>query len=195
VSVYDAWGQQAYDSTEIASNAPSIDSLAVMYGTGTEVTITGQVTDEAPGGLTVDFYGSVYGTAVTDASGSFSLHVPDGSASLGDVTVSVSDAWGQGTYDYVMITGNDVPEIANFTTHIDDDGLLTVEGTVTDEDPIGLTVVINFWGSQYEVTTDSSGNFSWQWQLEEGQDGWLTAIASDWWTLESNTAEAYVSYG
>jgi hypothetical protein len=179
---------------ELASDEPVIDSLAVTYGYRTEVTIAGQVIDEDPGGLTVYFTGAVEGSAVTDSNGDFTIQVADGIASLGSVVVSVWDVWGQETSDYVEIYGDDPPEIVNFTTHINGSGLLTVEGTVNDEDADGLTVTITFWGQNYEVTTDSNGDFSWQLQLEEGQEDLLTAIAYDWWTLESNACEEYVGY-
>lgn len=122
------------------------------------------------------------------------IEVVDGSATLGEVQVTVSDAYGQGAYEYVTITGDDAPEIINFTTHIDGGGLMTIEGTVTDEDAVGLRVVFNFWQDVFEVTTDSNGDFIWQLQLEEGQEGWLSAVAYDWWNLASGTAEAYVGY-
>ncbi len=195
VSVYDAWGRPAYDTTEITSDEPVIDSLGVAYGYHTEVAIAGHVTDEDPDGLTVYFSGAVEGSAVTDSNGDFTIQVADGIASLGEVTVSVSDAWGQGAYDYAMIEGDDPPEIISFTTAVSGTGLLSVEGTVLDEDPVGLTVTITFLGNEYEVTTDSNGEFAWEMQLEEGEEDWLTAIASDWWTVESEAEGDYVSYG
>lgn len=180
---------------ELTSDEPVIDSLAVVYGSHTEVAIVGQVLGEDPAGLTVYFSEAIEGTAVTDADGSFVIEVADGEASLGEVVVSVSDVWDQSDYEYVEITGDDPPEIVDFTTHVDGDGLLTVEGTVIDEDSDGLTVVITFWEEEYEITTDSDGAFVWQLQLEEDQEAWLTVIALDWWALESDAEEAYVGYG
>jgi len=179
---------------ELTSDEPVIDSLAVAYGFHTEVAIVGQVLDEEPGDLTVYFSGALSGSAVTDAEGFFVIEVAEGVASLGEVMVEVADVWGQAAYGSTEITGDDPPQIFNFDTHIDGHGLLTVEGTGIDEDPEGLTVVINFWGEEWEVTTDSDGDFFWQYQLEEGQEGWLTAVALDWWTTESDISEEYVGY-
>lgn len=179
---------------ELTSDEPVIDSLGVAYGYHTEVSITGQVLDEDPDGLTVYFTGAFQGSAITDSNGDFVIQVADGIASLGEVTVTVSDAWGQTAYEYAMIEGDDPPEIVSLTTTVDNDGLLMVEGTVIDEDPDGLTVVITFLSNEYEVTTDSNGDFVWQLQREEGEEDWLTAIASDWWTVESEAAEDYVSF-
>lgn len=180
---------------ELTSDEPAIDSLTVAYGYHTDVAIVGEVIDEDPGGLTVYFSGAVEGTAVTEADGSFMLEITDGSASLGSVEVSVADVWGQEAYDYAEICGDDVPEIVNFTADVSGTGVLTVEGEVLDEDPVGLTVVITFWGNEYEVTTNSDGEFFWQLQLEEGQEDYLTAVAFDWWGLESDAAEDYTGYG
>ena len=179
---------------DLTSDEPTINSLALDYGYHTAITITGQVIDEDPDGLTVYISGAANGTAITDANGNFTLQVADGFASMGELEVSVEDVWGQPGSDWTLITGDNSPQIVDFSTHVGGSGLLTVRGTVTDEDPVGLTVVINFWGNDYEVTTDSDGDFIWQLQLEEGQEDFLTVVAFDWWGLESEASEAYVAY-
>lgn len=179
---------------ELTNDEPTINGLALDYGHHTAITITGQVIDEDPDGLTVYISGAANGTAITDANGNFTLQVADGFASMGELEVSVEDVWGQPGSDWTLITGDNSPQIVDFWTHVGGSGLLTVRGTVTDEDPVGLTVVINFWGNDYEVTTDSDGDFIWQLQLEEGQEDFLTVVAFDWWGLESEASEAYVAY-
>jgi hypothetical protein len=181
------------DSAEVTieSDVPVIDSLSVTYGYHTEVTITGQVIDEDPGGLYVYFTGAVEGYAETDSSGNFSLNVP--SAWPGTVQAAVADGWGQLTEAWVDINGDNPPEVT-ISTDLTPDGLLTIQGTVTDEDAEGLTVIITFRSEQYEVTTDCNGDFFHQIELDEGEEGLLTIIARDWWTLESDPAQDYIIY-
>ena len=194
--VYDVWGQEGYDWVEITSEIPWFTPLNFSYGTHTEVTISGTVVDEDPSGLTVYFTGAVEGTAVTDANGDFELAVPDGVASLGTVYVTVYDAWGQEGTDSGEILGDNPPSIINFYTEVDGGGLLTVQGEVTDEDPVGLAVTITLTTRMnvYEVTTEIDASFFWQTQLGENEEGWLTAVAHDWWGLESDPVEEYVAY-
>jgi hypothetical protein len=73
----------------------------------------------------------------------------------------------------------DPPEIVNFSTRVDSSNLLTVSGTVAYPEPEGLTVLIEFIDEEISLSTDSLGDFFWQRQLEEGDEGWLDAVAWD----------------
>ncbi len=176
---------------EVTSDVPTLDSLSVEYGEGTEFTITGQVIDDSPGGLTIDFTGGIQGTATTDASGYFTFTAADGS---GYVDVNVADAWGQDAYDSVEVTGNVSLQIINFWTDSESGGCIYAEGEVTGADPGDLTVLITFLDVEDEVSLEYDGSFSWYWYIEEGDEGWLSATASDQWGNESGSVEDYVIY-
>ncbi|HID76459.1 MAG TPA: hypothetical protein EYP56_10735 [Planctomycetaceae bacterium] len=182
---------------ELTSDLPSITSVEVIYGHHTEVTIKGRVIDEDPDGLTVQFYGVLNGSTTTDENGDFSYYVESGYAELGDVPIYVEDVFGQGGSTTVTLTGDEPPSIINYQTQVDASGMLTVTGTVVDEDPVGLTVVITFLDMQEEVVTDEDGDFFWYYQMQQGEEGWVSAVAYDWWGLESDLVESYAveAYG
>jgi len=176
---------------EVTSDVPMIDSLSVEYGEGTEITITGQVIDDGPDGLTVDFTGAVVGTTATDATGYFTFTAADGS---GFVDVSVADAWGQDTYDSVEIAGDSLLEITYFSAEMDGGGYITVCGTVSGENLDQARVDISFLDVVDELSLDSEGNFSWYYQCDEGDEGWITAVACDASNNQSDLVEDYLSY-
>src|SRR5437879_1224316 len=55
------------------ANANPFVMFSVSYGSQRQITVTGKVVDESPGGLTVTISGMASGTATTDSSGNFSL--------------------------------------------------------------------------------------------------------------------------
>ena len=86
-----------------------------------------------------------------------------------------------------------VPEIVNYSTHVDCFGILCVQGKVIDDDPGGMTVSITWMYGTDSTTTDSSGLFYWTTELEPGDEGLVTAVT--WNEVgESETVEAYVEY-
>jgi hypothetical protein len=184
--------ESAPASAGIANQAPVIDSLSVSYGYHTDVTITGHVIDDDPAGLTVYFSGAVEGTATTDANGNFTFSGSATSPWLVDLVVA--DFWDQEGSGQLELTGDSPPGIVDFSTQMSDNGILTVQGTVEDEDSAGLSVLICCLGDDYWVTTDSNGDFFLQVELNEGDEGWVRACACDWWWLASEPVERYVVY-
>lgn len=74
---------------------------------------------------------------------------------------------------------SDPPEITDFSMTITMGGLLVVEGTVVDEDPPTCSVTINWLDINYTATPNGDGSFSWYVALEEGQTGYVSAVATD----------------
>ncbi len=183
--------ESAPASVQLTSDAPGFESVEVVYHEHTSITIMGWVVDEDPCGLQVDFSGVVEGCAFTDVAGYFELYVSE--ASLGPVNLTVFDTWWLMGETSVEITGDNPPEIEDFSANVGPTGILTVMGTVVDEDPAGLTVIIN-WRMDYYVETDSNGDFFWQKELDPYEEGWVHCTAMDWWGLASGTVSDYVMY-
>jgi hypothetical protein len=118
----------------------------------------------------------VAGDSAQSAPASLSEHVVEETTEAAQATVS-----------------DDPPEIVSFSTNVDGNNMLTVTGSVADEDPAGLTVVITFLEDQTDVTTDSHGDFTWQKQLEEEDEGWLDAFTQDRGGQESEIVRDYVA--
>ncbi len=92
----DTWGATSYQSlASIYSYVPYIADYQAAYGSNGQVTLTGQVIDESPEGLTVVFSGldELTGlTANTDANGYFSLTFTMTSES-GSAWAQTTDVW------------------------------------------------------------------------------------------------------
>jgi hypothetical protein len=84
---------------------------------------------------------------------------------------------------------NKAPEITYFYTFVSPGGTLWVDGFVEDEDLEGVTVYITWLDETYEVDVASYGYFFWYTDLEEGDEGWITAVARDSEGLESEPWE------
>ncbi len=166
---------------------PTIDGLTIAYNGQRSITISGRVSDEQPGGLTVQFSGAWSGSAVTESDGSFSVTTSD--AQLGELDAVTHDQQGLESLQVWTAVSSQPPVITDFNTEVSPTNLLEVWGAVTDEDVEGLTVEIVFLGVTYSTSVTSDGAFYWTRQLQEGEEGWLTATAVDWWGLRSNTCE------
>lgn len=158
VYVYDQWGQEAVGTVEISNPAPSIGPLSVTYGTGTEVTISGSVSDDDPATVGIYVSGATYGEAVPDANGNFTVHVADGQSFAGVATVFAEDQWYQYTSTDLSI-GPDAPTFQALQVTYGEGTAVTISGVVNGQDPAGLNV--DLFGAVYgSATTDSQGNFS-----------------------------------
>lgn len=101
-TVYDSVGQYSdTDTCTLTSGVPSLSNLNISEHDNRWYNITGLVTDESPGGLTVYFGGqpvSLAGLSTTvNSDGTFSLWVQlNGTSSdEGTAHINVSDWWGQ----------------------------------------------------------------------------------------------------
>ncbi len=143
--------------TPIANNAPQITFSVQETGDGTNVVVSGSVSDESPAGLAVNFAGVVSGSAITDSTGSFVLNTT--ASALGTVTATTADVWGVSSPSVDAALTDSGPTVTVSCDQSDPSGLVTFSGQVSDGVPGGA--VVQFSGSVTgTVTTDSSGCFS-----------------------------------
>jgi len=185
VQTKDVWGLLSNTSSVmIVDVAPSI-TLSVSQDGNHTVTVSGQVTSQAPGGLTVTLSGVVEGTATTSPTGAFSY---TGTASnLGQIYAQVADVWGMTGYGSIEFT-NTPPSISGFMANLNSStDAWTFSGQVCDEYAAGLTVTLsNIPGEgNITVTGGSQGFFTYTTILPAGASGTVTATVTDWWGATS----------
>src|SRR5262249_11147689 len=87
----DALGGISYPAQKIFTSSSPTVSLSYTLLSGHQVRLSGHVTDEAPGGLTVSLGGVAAGSAVTDPNGDFNVTLT--ASALGQVTATAYDQW------------------------------------------------------------------------------------------------------
>jgi hypothetical protein len=191
-SAIDDLGQNSNIASVWASAPPSL-TLAVAYGTQQMVTLSGQVSDDQPGGLTVTFTGAVTGSVVTNSDGTYSLTIP--ASSLGAVQASVTDSLGLVSNTATVTLACAAPVIANASVTRDGDNDWMFTGTVVAQDPDGLTVTFGGMSAVAGLTetTEPDGYFCLVVQLPAGETGTVTAQTTDWWGQTSATVDYFVS--
>ena len=179
----DPWGQ-ASDETEmdLSTSAPGL-SLSVTYGTGTQVTLSGQVSSYDPQDCTVMLAGPVGGTVTPDSDGNFSLTT--NAAALGPVVATAVDSWGQSSSESEVDLASAAPTVTLSVGSVDGTEV-TLTGNVSAPDPQSCTV--NLSGAVAgSATPDASGNFSFQ--TTTASLGAVFASATDAWGQTSDTAQ------
>jgi hypothetical protein len=173
-------------STQLAVAAPTL-TFTVSQAGQHNVTVSGQVTAQAPGGLTVTLSGVVTGTATTTSTGSFSW--AGTATNLGQVNGAVTDVWSQTGNGTAQLT-NAPPSIIGFTASFDSTiGAWTFTGQVRDEYAAGLTVVLSGIPGQPNVSVTVCSN-NWFYDtvvLNSGASGTVSASVTDWWGAVSQT--------
>lgn len=177
-------------SAQITSATPSMSLVLNKGPNGTSV--SGVVTDEARGGLTVTLGGAMWGSTLTNSDGSFTYSGP--AIGSGAVTGSIADVWGNATSVTASNAANKAPQIVDFIALQGAHNTWSFEGRVLDENPQGLRV---YFGGLPELELRSTvvecdGSFSFTTTLSPGEHGTATAQVQDWWGLWSNEAEAIV---
>lgn len=179
----DVWGVASGTAQVMLSNQlPGVTLSITQLGNG-YVNLNGTVTDDAPGGLTVSFGGDIMGSATTDGSGNYSYTTP--AMMLGTVTASVTDIWNQ-TTTTTTGGGNQAPVITISSVVYGSGRTVTISGTVADEAPGGLTVMLAGAVMGY-ATTNSDGTFSLT--TEASMLGAITAMTTDAFMASSNTPQ------
>lgn len=184
---------QFVDSEEvtITTQAPTI-TLSVTYGSQRQITLSGQVTDEDPGGLLVSIDGAALGSVYTNSDGTFSVTLE--ASYLGTVEATVVDAFGVLSNTATVTLTSAAPQISDFSASKGINNVWTFRGRVTDESAAGL--IVSFGGlasvQGQQVTVESDGSFCLIVTLQPGEEGTVTAATTDWWGLTSNTAARIV---
>jgi hypothetical protein len=163
----------------------------VTYGSQRQITVSGKLVDESPGGRVVTISGVASGTVTTDSMGMFSITLT--ATSLGTITASATDAAGHASNSPIFTLTDNAPQITSFACIADTGGWYELKGRVLDESPNGLTV--NFGGAPVSIAGQSclvliDGSFDFRVHLNGTQtdEGTATAVVTDWWSLTSNTA-------
>lgn len=171
------------NSTEAALTAPQpLVSVTLTHGPRKTITLAGHVTAPTNAGLFVSFTGALDASVTTNTSGDFTLTTNQ--AVLGTISVSAQDIWGQiSEYEYEVVTSA-VPALTFWAGEFPNK-IWTFGGTVTDEDPAGLTVyfsgVPTLDGKSATVKAD--GTYKLTVTLTNGDQGIAWADVADWWGL------------
>jgi hypothetical protein len=175
---------------QLTNQAPTITGLSVTEtGNGTYVTVSGTVNDDAPGGRTVSLGGVASGSAQTSSNGYFSVSVQ--ASSLGTVTATTTDVWGQTSPTAQATLTSPAPTIQNLSVQETTNGkMVSITGKVVDASPAGRTVTLGGVVNG-QTTTNSSGNFSVT--LEASALGQVTAQTTDVWGQSSSVAQVQLT--
>jgi hypothetical protein len=175
--------------TVIVNNLPPTITASISYGGLRSVTISGQVMDSSPAGLTVTLSGMVTGTTITDANGFYTFTVD--ASGLGQVLVSTVDAGGLASNVAQVTVACAAPQINDFLAqHLVFD-FWTVSGTVNAPDAASLVITLGGLLSlaNVQVTVQSDGSFTYTWELANPfEAGIVTAVTTDCWGQQSNIA-------
>jgi hypothetical protein len=172
----------------VTSNAPAV-TLNISYGQQRLVTLSGQVSDESPGGRTVVFAGVVQGSAVTAADGTYSFTAE--ASGLGSVQANTTDPWGLASNTAQRDVTSNPPSIVDFQAVVGIGNMWTFSGRVVDECPGGL--IVRFEGLiEGQTAAQPDGMFFFTIQIPDGASGGVAAQTTDWWGLDSNIAEVFV---
>jgi hypothetical protein len=166
-------------------------SLSVTYGEQRQVTLSGRVYDDSPGGLTVRFSGVVSGTATTDSQGFFSVTLT--ASNLGMVSANVTDSTMHQSNQASVTLVSAKPRFDSFICQELTGGWYRFTGKVLDESVAGLTVY--FGGTPVSLmmqsaTVQADGEFTLDLQLNgtSTDEGTASAQVTDWWGKMSDQA-------
>lgn len=187
----------------------SITSFYLANDTGTP---DDDVTSDASVAGTVSYDSSSYvvveldleGDGVPDyqadvnADGSFYFDA-NGLVPYGQVTIRArTQTWNDmyevvyGDWVSLTFTYNMPPQITSFTAIEGPDSVWTFEGTVWDENVMGLTIVFGGVLDGHQVLANGDGTFSYSLQLTPDQEGLVTAQTTDEYGEDSNIAEDWI---
>jgi hypothetical protein len=173
-----------------SGNAPPvITSITAVQITGERFRVYGTIADENPGGCGIVFSGITSGVGTCDANGNFDviLNVP----TLGVLHATPGDGVQSGTTVADTLT-NAAPTTGIIATQAG--GNWTFSGTVGDEAPLGLTVVLAGPPGVNGLTATVAANGTWSVTvtLAHGTSGFVMAAVEDWYG-EVGTGTTYFS--
>ena len=169
-------------------------TMNVVYGPMRQVMLSGMVTNDAAPimGAAVTFTGALSGATQTFMDGRFSYTAT--ANALGEVEATTAGSVGQGDVTTTVDLVSNNPTITSFTASHMSGCTWLLMGHVQDESAGGLVVYIGCLPATHisAVSVMTDGTFWAVVQLQEGESGVATAEVTDWWGLESNTAEANI---
>jgi hypothetical protein len=188
----DAAGMNSNMATTLVTEAPAV-SFSIAYGQQHMVTLSGRVSDEHPGGLTVNFGGVIMGSAITNTDGTFSVTLQ--ASDLGQVQATTTDMWGVSSAAAAATVANNAPQLVAASAVEGSNNVWTIQGTVSDECAQGLTVTFSGLPSVEgkTVTVSANGTFCLIVTLQTGECGTISALTTDWWGITSNLSSWDIS--
>jgi hypothetical protein len=177
---------------------PSTVTLAVTYGTGKNITLSGVLSNTATvSGQQIDISGVASGTATTDASGDFSVNLT--ATGLGDVKAVTHD---QSSNAATVTLTDQAPVLTAFQATEGTNHVWTLSGTVTYFRYFA-SMTINFGGTPVHVqgvttNADETGHFEVCVQLDGQADDnglvWAQAV-SPWGTTSDKLYDTILQTG
>ena len=163
------------------SGAPTITSIFKQQVPGQKFRIWGTVSDATPGNCGVELTGAARGVLLCGSSGNFDgiIHV----ATPGYATATPGRGGLSGPPKVVDLT-NAAPTVT-VTAVQGPNNTWTFSGTVGDEAPAGLSVILNGPTGLNGATATvlAGGGWSVTVQLAAGTSGMVTAKVTDWYAL------------
>ncbi len=174
-----AFSQRSAVGQPPPNKAPVLTTMNLTQLDAHKFTISGTVSDNTPSTCKVTFTGKITGTVNCDASGNFSYTAE--ASDIGNVTGTPNDGSQNGA-TLTKATPNSSPTVGGLTAVGAGRGAVTFSGTVTDEFPSGLTVVISAThGSTYALTLANGSFTTTMSSLPPGATGTATFTAYDQW--------------
>ncbi|WP_029589740.1 Ig-like domain-containing protein [Franconibacter helveticus] len=159
----------------------------------TAQTLTGSVTDAAPGSTVSVSFGNWSQSVTVDSSGNWSVEVPVSvlqalSEGANTLQVSVTDTFNQSAtiaYPVTVDTTTDAVAISiisadDYLNRTEAGSPLLIQGTSAGL-PVGTAVVVTFNGATYNATVDANGN----WQTEIPSAALLAITTDGTYTVEA----------
>lgn len=185
--VTDGDGDSAQASASIIDTPPQVSGLSIQAtGHGKQVSVAGSVCALSPGGLTVNFGGSVglaMSSATTDANGNFNLLTT--ATSLGNLTAIVTDVWGVQSATRGATLTVQPPQLSRLNAIDVGNGEWEFFATVTGPDVTEDTVTLSGLGPA-TATPKADGSFSAVVYIDNNPHGSEYAVATDVWGQSSN---------
>jgi hypothetical protein len=182
----DPWGQPSNTPFVTLAPPPVISAFsAQVLNRGTNVLLSGTVTDAQPANCNVSFGGVASGQIYPNPSGQFSLTVA--ASKLGTITARAENVEGVYSAQAQATISSTAPSLTLTASGQGAGGVITLCGQVTAAGAAGLTVTFRGAVSATAVT-DSNGRFSLA--TTSWSPGAVTAQTTDAWGQTSNTPSA-----
>ena len=194
VTATDNLTQQSGSAQVQVSAAPPSLTLNLTYISRNNVMLSGTVTADAPGGLTVTLTGVVSGSTITNADGTFQVTLA--ASGVGQIQATVTDQWAQVSPAASVTVHSNPPAINNFTATLVSGTTWTFSGTVSDADAPGLMVQLgglpSLQGKSATVASDCT--FSITITLAAGETGTASAQCTNWFGVQSTPVYYLITY-
>jgi hypothetical protein len=170
---------------------PQITSLSAVTASGHQVQVSGTLTADNPGSVTITLSGVAAGSGTANANGTFQLTVP--ASNLGVVSAVATDAANQSSQPaQATLAADPATVILNSLASAGFPGV-TVSGQIITDDPGFLPVTFGGALPGGGVSTDAEGNFTAS--LTASSFGNATVSTTDEWGVVSTVTVTLTDQG